>query len=57
MSYTIIFAVLALIILAMLFAIIWRIRGLKSAFLVTGVMLVVFILMYVAFIYYAASVM
>jgi hypothetical protein len=57
MPFTIIFAVLGLVILAMLFAIIWKIRDLKTALMITGFLLVVFAALYVTLLFYIASVM
>jgi hypothetical protein len=57
MSFSILFAVLVPLALLVIFALGWRIRGLKTALLVTGLTLVFFILAYVVFVVYASSVM
>jgi hypothetical protein len=57
MSFSIVLAVLVPLALAVIFAVAWRIRGLKTALLVAGITLVVFVIMYAAFIAYASSVM
>jgi hypothetical protein len=57
MSFSILFAILAVLALLVIFAFGWRMRGLKTALLVTGITLVLFVLAYVVFIAYASSVM
>ena len=57
MSFTIILALLALLGLGIIFAVTYKIKGLKIAFITTGIALVVFSILYIATIFVIASAM
>lgn len=57
MAFTIILALLALLGLAAVFGVTYKIKGLKAAFVVTGIALVVFPILYVVTIYVIVSAM
>ncbi len=57
MAFTIILALLALLGLAAVFGVAYKTKGLKAAFIVTGIALVVLSVVYVATIYAIVSAM
>jgi len=57
MFFTIILALLALLGLAAVFGVTYRIRGWRAAFITTGIAVVVFSILYVVIIYAIVSVM
>ncbi len=48
---TLVFALFALFVLIVIFALTYKIKGLKAAFIATGVMFIVFSVLYVGMIY------
>ncbi len=57
MPFTIILALLAFLGLAVVFGIVYKMKGLKIAFIMTGIALVVFSILYLLTVYAIVSVM
>ncbi len=57
MPFTIVLAILVLLVLGIVFWVAYRIKGLKLAFITSGIALVVFAILYIATIYAITSTM
>ena len=57
MSFTVLYAILAFLALIIIFGLTYRIKGVKTAIITTGIAFVIFAILFVATIYVIVSVM